>query len=243
MRKAGFNPMISCAAFAVACIVSGSTAQVYASPQPEAAASEAPQTKAGIITGKVVDEEGEPLPGASITVKGLKLGATTDADGKFTLTLGTNNPNGEYTLHVTYVGMTDVDIKVRGNAPKPVRIEMEPNSEVLDDVLVVGNGYNTLPRKDMVGAFTTVKAEDVMMPAYQSIDQMLQGKVAGMVVQNSSARIGSRPSITIRGTSTLLGNTDPLWVVDGVIQSDPISIDVSSALTEDMSNLIGNQIS
>ena len=243
MRKAGLNPMIASAALVVACMVSGPTAHAYAAPVPEAAASEAPQTKAGIITGKVMDEEGEPLPGASIKVKGLKLGTTTDADGMFTLTLGTNDPSGEYTLIVTYVGMKDVEIKVRSNAPKPVKIEMVPNSEVLDDVLVVGNGYNTLPRKDMVGAFTTVKAEDVMMPAYQSIDQMLQGKVAGMIVQNSSARIGSRPSITIRGTSTLLGNTEPLWVVDGVIQSDPLSIDVSSALTEDMSNLIGNQIS
>ena len=66
MRKAGLNPMIASAALVVACMVSGPTAHAYAAPVPEAAASEAPQTKAGIITGKVMDEEGEPLPGASI---------------------------------------------------------------------------------------------------------------------------------------------------------------------------------
>lgn len=64
-----------------------------------------------------------------------------------------------------------------------------------------------------------------------------------MVVVNSSSRIGSSPKITIRGTSTIFGNTDPLWVVDGIIQPDPLPIDASSAVTEDMKNLIGNQIS
>ena len=72
---------------------------------------------------------------------------------------------------------------------------------------------------------------------------MLQGKIPGMVVVNSSSRIGSSPKITIRGTSTIFGNTDPLWVVDGIIQPDPLPIDASSAVTEDMKNLIGNQIS
>ena len=95
----------------------------------------------------------------------------------------------------------------------------------------------------MVGAFTTVKADDIMMPAYQSIDQMLQGKIAGMSVVNTTARVGGSPKITIRGTSTILGNTDPLWVVDGVVQEDALSIDISSAITSDMRELIGNQIS
>ena len=86
----------------------------------------------------------------------------------------------------------------------------------------------------MVGAYTTVKAEDIMMPAYQSIDQMLQGKIAGLQVINTSSRVGATPQIKIRGTSTLLGNKSPLWVVDGVIQEEPLSIDVSSQLTGNM---------
>ena len=95
----------------------------------------------------------------------------------------------------------------------------------------------------MVGAYTTIKAEDVIIPGYQSIDQMLQGRVAGMIVSNNSARVGSMPNIKIRGTSTILGNTSPLWVVDGVIQPDPIEISASEALTDDMATLIGNQVS
>ena len=81
------------------------------------------------------------------------------------------------------------------------------------------------------------------MPSYSSIDQMLQGRVAGLVVTQTSARVGSSPDLKIRGTSTIMGNTSPLWVVDGVIQPDPLELDPSSLMTEDLSNIIGNQIS
>ena len=95
----------------------------------------------------------------------------------------------------------------------------------------------------MVGSYTTVKAEDIMMPAYANIDQMLQGQVPGMMVLSSSTRAGASPKIQIRGTSTLLGNQDPIWVVDGIIQDDPISINASSNMAEDMREIIGNQVS
>ena len=72
---------------------------------------------------------------------------------------------------------------------------------------------------------------------------MLQGRVAGMVVTNTSSRVGTAPKIQIRGTSTLLGNQDPLWVVDGIIQEDPLELDATSLMTNDLKNIIGNQIS
>lgn len=81
------------------------------------------------------------------------------------------------------------------------------------------------------------------MPSYTTIDQMLQGRVAGMVVTNTSSRVGTAPKIQIRGTSTLLGNQDPLWVVDGIIQEDPLELDATSLMTNDLKNIIGNQIS
>lgn len=82
-------------------------------------------------------------------------------------------------------------------AGKPVTIILEPEEAQLDEVVVTG--YQSINRRDMVGSYTTVKAADIMMPAYNSIDQMLQGKIPGMVVVNSSSRIGSSPKITIRG--------------------------------------------
>lgn len=197
------------------------------------------------ITGVVTDEFGDPLPAASIAVmnnKKIARGANTNLNGEFAIEA--NLSNGDNELVVSYIGTKTVRIKLTPEVfKKPVEVVLKTDETMLADVTIVEDGYNRLPRKDMVGAFTTVKADDIMMPAYQSIDQMLQGKVAGMSVVNTSARVGASPKITIRGTSTILGNSDPLWVVDGVIQEDPLSIDMSSAITSDMRELIGNQIS
>ena len=91
-------------------------------------------------------------------------------------------------------------------------------------------GYQNIKRRDLVGSITTIKADDILMPSFTTIDQMLQGRVACMIVTNSSSRVGTAPKIQIRGTSTLLGNTSPLWVVDGIIQEDPLELNSSCLL-------------
>ena len=198
------------------------------------------------IIGSVVDELDMPLPGANVVVmkdKKMVKGASTGINGEFKINIQFAE-NEKLTLVFSYMGSKSQTIKLTAqNIDKPFNIQLMPDDEMLEEVTIVEDGYARLPRKDMVGAFTTVKADDIMMPAYQSIDQMLQGKIAGMSVVNTSARVGASPKITIRGTSTILGNTSPLWVVDGVIQEDPLSIDISSALTSDMRELIGNQVS
>lgn len=197
------------------------------------------------ISGTVVDDFGQPLPGASVAImngKKMVRGTSTNINGDFKIEVNIGGGEGE--LVVSFVGTKTRRIKLTANTVKEhLRIQLNSDDAMLSEVTIVEDGYNKLPRKDMVGAFTTVKADDIMMPAYQSIDQMLQGKIAGMSVINTSARVGASPKITIRGTSTILGNSDPLWVVDGVIQEDPISIDLSSSITSDMRELIGNQIS
>ena len=197
------------------------------------------------VTGIVVDETGESLPGASVVImnnKKMVKGTSTGIEGEFKI--GVNIDGGNYELVVSYLGSKNKNIKLtKDKLNTLLNIQLVPDEAMLEEVTIVEDGYARLPRKDMVGAFTTVKADDIMMPAYQSIDQMLQGKVAGMSVVNTSARVGSSPKITIRGTSTILGNTSPLWVVDGVIQEDALTIDMSSSLTGDMKELIGNQIS
>lgn len=197
------------------------------------------------ISGTVVDDFGQPLPGASVAImneKKMVRGTSTNINGDFKIEV--NIGGGESELVVSFVGTKTRRIKLTANTVKEhLKIQLNSDDAMLSEVTIVEDGYNKLPRKDMVGAFTTVKADDIMMPAFQSIDQMLQGKIAGMSVINTSARVGASPKITIRGTSTILGNSDPLWVVDGVIQEDPISIDMSSSITSDMRELIGNQIS
>ena len=189
------------------------------------------------IRGKVTDSRNQPLPGVTVRIKGTNLGTSTDVNGTFQVSV----PDLQQTLIFTFVGMKAQELNLNGKTE--LTITMEEMATEMEEVVVFNDGYNRLPRKDMVGAYTTVKAEDIMMPAYQSIDQMLQGKIAGLQVINTSSRVGATPQIKIRGTSTLLGNKSPLWVVDGVIQEEPLSIDVSSQLTGNMAELIGNEIS
>ena len=194
-------------------------------------------TKIQTIKGKVADENGDPLPGVTVLIKGTHTGVATDVNGNFTLTL---TEKKERILVFSFIGMQTKEVKCTGN--EVLQVTMLADATQLDEV-VVQMGYNSLPRKDMVGSYNTLKADDIMMQAYSSIDQMLQGRVPGMMVINTSSRVGRNPKITIRGTSTILGNTDPLWVVDGIIQPDPLPFNSSNALTSDLADLVGNQIS
>ena len=197
----------------------------------------------GTIRGRVIDEQGESLPGANVVILGSKFATVSDLSGEFTLRVGTRGSVDGKMLQVSFIGMETKRVKIAVKDTKPIVIIMHEDKNEMSEVTVVSDGYMKLPRRDMVGAYTTIKAEDIMMPSMQSIDQMLQGKVAGMVVTNPSARIGAQPDIRIRGTSTFLGNTAPLWVVDGIIQDDPLPIDGSSSITNNMAELIGNQVS
>ena len=189
------------------------------------------------ITGRVTDKDGNPLPGVSIIRKGTTIGITTDVDGNFTLVL---TGEGPIPLVFSFIGMETKEVICKDD--KPIKVVMEETALALDEVVVDG-GYQKLPRKDMVGSFTTVKADDIRQSAYNSIDQMLQGRVAGLVAVNNSSRVGRAPKLTIRGVSTLLGNTDPLWVVDGIIQPDPLPFNATDALTSDLSQMVASQVS
>lgn len=189
------------------------------------------------IIGKVTDKAGNPLPGVSIIRKGSTIGITTDVDGNFTLVL---TGEGPIPLVFSFIGMETKEVICKDD--KPIKVVMEETALALDEVVVDG-GYQQLPRKDMVGSFTTVKADDIRQSAYTSIDQMLQGRVAGLVAVNTSSRVGRAPKLIIRGVSTLLGNTDPLWVVDGIIQPDPLPFNATDALTSDLSQMVASQVS
>lgn len=185
------------------------------------------------ITGVVVDEEKNPIAGATVLVQGTPTGAITDSKGAFMFIANSNAA-----LEVSYTGKKNVvvDKVERGKA---LTIVLKDDAMAVDDVVVTG--YQTVSRKDMVGSFTTIKADDIRIEGTTNILDMLQGQVAGMIVSNTSSRVGSSPTIKIRGTATL-GNTDPIFVVDGIIQPDPIEFNASTGMTEDLKNIIGNQV-
>ena len=196
------------------------------------------QKKETKIVGLVTDEQKQPMPGVTVMIKGLAIGTATDRNGKYMLRLPEVK---DLTLVFSFIGMESREIKYTGQ--DTINVVLKETVNEMDEVTVVSTGYQTVNRKDMVGSYTTVKAEDIMMPAYSTIDQMLQGQVPGMMVLSSSARAGASPKIQIRGTSTVLGNSDPIWVVDGIIQDDPISVNASSNWAQDMKEIIGNQVS
>ena len=163
------------------------------------------------ITGWIRDSNGEGLPGATVTIRGSKSGGIAGMDGNYTCIIPAQEG---LVLTYSFIGMEKKVVKYTGK--KTINITLNSSNTEIDEVVVTG--YQNIQRRDLVGSITTLKAKDIVMPSYSTIDQMLQGRVAGMMVTSSSSRVGSAPQIKIRGTSTLIGNQDPLWVVDGIIQ-------------------------
>lgn len=189
------------------------------------------------ITGWIRDSNGEALPGATVTIRGSKSGGIAGMDGNYTCIIPAQEG---LVLTYSFIGMEKKIVKYTGK--KTINITLNSSNTEIDEVVVTG--YQNIQRRDLVGSITTLKAKDIVMPSYSTIDQMLQGRVAGMMVTSSSSRVGSAPQIKIRGTSTLIGNQDPLWVVDGIIQEDfSVELDDNKIMTEDLKDIIGNQIS
>lgn len=189
------------------------------------------------IRGVVVDEQRHPIPGATVLVKGTTKGTATDSEGRFALNLLSGD---DLTLLFSFVGMETREVKYAGQ--DSIRVVLRAQVNEMDQVNVVSTGYQNVNRRDMVGSYTSLKADDIKIASYNNITDMLQGQVPGMMVTKASARAGASPSIKIRGTATL-GNTDPLFVVDGIIQDDPIEFNAQVGTIDDMENIIGNQVS
>lgn len=159
------------------------------------------------VTGTVLEQSsGQPLIGVSILVKGSMQGTMTDLNGAFSI----KTKVGE-TLKVSYIGYTAQEVKVSG---KPIKISLTENTKSLDEVVVIG--YGTQKRKDVTGSISSITGKDLIQTQPTTFDQALQGKVAGVMVQQTSGQPGGGVSIQIRGLSTF-GNSSPLYVIDGVI--------------------------
>ena len=158
------------------------------------------------VKGQVVDQDGEPLIGATVRVKGASSGSVTDIDGNFQI-----DAASDATLVVSYVGYKDREIAVRGRAVIE-KIQMESDSQMLDQVVVVG--YGTQKKADLTGSVSIVNAEELKRVSNSNISTMLEGKVAGVQI-TSDGQPGADPAVRIRGIGSF-GSTAPLYVVDGV---------------------------
>ena len=159
------------------------------------------------IKGLVTDEKNEPLIGVSVVELGTSNGTVTDIDGKFDLNVSSNS-----TLKFSYIGYNVLEKKVGIQAMMNV-VLTEVASE-LDEVVVVG--YGTVKKRDLTGSVTSVDSEKLLQSPALSAAEAIQGKVPGVLIQNTSWTPGSTPSILIRGTRSIKAGNDPLYVVDGI---------------------------
>ena len=170
------------------------------------------------ISGTVADEKGLSIPGANISVAGLKTTASTDFDGKYTIDVPANA-----TLLFSFIGFETQKVAVAGKTT--INVVLKSNVEDLKDVVVIG--YGTQKRKDVNSAISSISSKDIENLKVASFDQMMQGKAAGVVVNSNSGEPGSNVSVRIRGVSSLTGTNEPLYVIDGV----PISGDARNSST------------
>lgn len=162
-----------------------------------------------IITGQITDEKNIALPGVSILIKGTGIGTATDGDGRYSLTVPTEHESG--ILVISFIGYTTQEIAIGDRSS--VDIEMIPDVQELGEVVVVG--YGTVKKRDITGSVSSVKGD--LIDAYPSGDMMqsLSGRAAGVeIVQNTGAP-GAAVSVRIRGTNSIQGDNEPLYVVDG----------------------------
>jgi TonB-linked SusC/RagA family outer membrane protein len=164
------------------------------------------------IRGKITDEKGEALPGAAVKIKGSNAGIVTDINGGFALNI--SNPNA--VLIISYTGFISQEIQLSGR--ENINVSLIEDRQSLNEMVVIG--YGTQTRRDLTGAVSSVKAEDLVISQGPEVGNMLKGKVAGLIIQQNSAQPGGGINISVRGNGSVNASNQPLFVVDGFPISD-----------------------
>lgn len=194
-----------------------------------------PKDKIRYARGTILDEDGGTLPGAFIKLAKAEHSTIADNHGKFEISLmNQDNP----VLLISYLGMVSQEIKVTGS--KPITIILKSDVKSIDEIVVTG--YQEIDRRKLASSILSIKGSDLMGGEYLSIDKMLQGRLPGVAVMNMSSTPGAAPKIRIRGSSSITGNREPVWVIDGIILEETVNISTEELNSPDKINLIGNAI-
>lgn len=161
------------------------------------------------ISGQVTDQAGVPLPGVNVQVKGTSNGTATDVEGNYLL----ENVPDDATLVYSFMGYISHEEPVNGR--RLVNVSLEPDIASLDEVVVIG--YGTTRKRDLTGSVSSVEGEALENAPVARLDQVLQGRAAGTQVTQVNGAPGARSTIRIRGGNSILGNNEPLYVIDGFI--------------------------
>lgn len=171
------------------------------------------------LKGTILDENKMPLPGATIQIQGTTKGTTTNLDGAFSISI----EKTPVTISISYIGYVTKEIDIYNQVE--IEVELKESKNQLDEVIVIG--YGSVKKKDLTGAVSSIKTTDDISQQSKGIEEIIKGRAAGVQVTANGAEPGATNSIKIRGVSSLTGNSEPLYVIDGII--------VSSA-TEDTGN-------
>lgn len=186
------------------------------------------------VKGNVIfSEDGQPAIGAYVSVEGTKIGSITDVDGNFQIT---GVPASAKFVVVTYLGAKEKRVEISD----VMKITVDPDSEVLEGVVVTG--MQKMDKRMFTGSATKISANDAKLDGMADISRSLEGRVAGVSVQNVSGTFGTAPKIRVRGSTSIYGSSKPLWVVDGVIMEDVVEVSAEDLSSGDANTLISSAI-
>ncbi|MDE6089374.1 MAG: SusC/RagA family TonB-linked outer membrane protein [Duncaniella sp.] len=186
------------------------------------------------VSGVVISaDDQEPIVGATVTVKGTKTQTVTDIDGLFTISAP---PTAKY-LVVTYIGMKPAEVAITDGK---MNIELSSSAEELGEVVVTG--MTKMDKRLFTGAATKIDAQDARIGGMADISRSLEGRAAGVSVQNVSGTFGTAPKIRVRGATSIYGSSKPLWVVDGVIMEDVTNVSADDLSSGNAETLISSAI-
>ena len=185
------------------------------------------------VTGTICNEQGEPLIGAYVHVVETKAKAVTDVDGHFTVKAAVGQ-----TLQASYIGMLTQQVKI---GKRQLNIVLKDDSRQVDEVVVTG--YQNIRNRVYTGAATSVKMDDIKLEGIADVSRMLEGRVPGLSIQNVSGTFGSAPRINIRGGASIIGNVQPLWVIDGAVYEDLVHLSLDQLASGDAVTLISSAVS
>ena len=183
------------------------------------------------ITGTVFEDTGDPCIGATVMIQGTKLGTKTDLEGNFSLNVAEGKK-----LVISYVGMITQTVKAKDG----MKVTLQPDATQLQEVVAVG--MMKQDKRLFTGATTKVDAEKAKLSGVADATRSLEGRVAGVSVQNVSSTFGTAPKIRVRGATSIYGSSSPLWVVDGVIMEDAVKVSSDDLSSGDAQTLIANAI-
>ena len=186
------------------------------------------------ITGVVSDDQGIPLPNANVTIKdNPQQGTYTNFDGEFIIEASIGD-----VLVISAVGMVKKEVPV--DAKNEYQISLKTDVSTLDEVVITG--FDNVEKRLFTGANQTIDAATLKVDGVVDVSRMLEGKAAGVNIQNVTGTFGAAPKITIRGASSIFGDTKPLFVIDGVVQEDIVNLSFEDLTSGNANTLIGSSI-